>query len=72
MFSSFMQVRHYLDSYISASAYTNGCSSTHLLEADCFGPTRFESRFGFFLSFCICFVLCVAIVTVSVGGFGDV
>ncbi|KAK8812974.1 hypothetical protein WA538_001845 [Blastocystis sp. DL] len=55
-------VRHSLDSYIAASAYTGGCSSTNLLESNCFGLTRFESRFGFFLSFCICFVLCIAAV----------
>lgn len=63
-----MQIRHYLDSYISASAYTHSCSSDHLVESNCFGPTRFKARLGFFFCFWFVFVLFLVEVVVRFGG----
>ena len=44
-----MQLRSAKDSYLAASAYTRSCSNDYSIDAQCFGPTRREEKWWYFI-----------------------
>lgn len=55
------------DSYLAASAYTKGCSSSGKVETTCFGKTHVEERLGWFMIIQVADIGLIVWICVGVG-----
>ena len=60
-----LELRSYLDSFITASAITESCSNDYQVDNTCFGPIRREDQYSVWVSIHISFAVLIVLLLIQ-------